>query len=204
MARAQSHVGRVRRNHTAVVLDDGTLYTFGMAALVNLGMEMRSSRHRRSAWRWRRGKGAKSRRSRAAKSHGRGLGRRHTVHVRSGGMVNLGMEIRSSRHRRSAWRWRRGKGASHVGRVRRITRPWSWTTAHCTRSVMAAMVNLGMEIRSSRHRRSAWNWTLRSSSALRSTEDALQRGRVGARVLLGRKRGPWRIRLARRCSCSSK
>ena len=37
VARAQSHVGRVRLYHTAVVLDDGTLYTFGMAAMVDLG-----------------------------------------------------------------------------------------------------------------------------------------------------------------------
>ena len=83
MARAQSHVGRVRRSHTAVVLDDGTLYTFGDGALVNLGMEMRAA----------------------------GI-----AEARGGGGV--------------------ARAQSHVGRVRRmVTRPWSWTTAHCTRSV---------------------------------------------------------------------
>ena len=133
-------------HHTAVVLDDGTLYTFGSGGMVNLGMEIGAAGIAEA----RGGGGVARAQSHVGRvrrtSHGRGLGRRHTARSVMAAMVDLGMEIGAAGIAEARGGGGVARAQSHVGRVRQITRPWSWTTAHCTRSVMANMVDLGMEI----------------------------------------------------------
>ena len=229
--------------HTAVVLDDGTLYTFGMAAMVDLGMEIGAAGIAEA----RGGGGVARAQSHVGRvrpiSHGRGLGRRHTVHVRWPLAQRWGHEARGGggKGRSVAWAIHTaglddgdtvlfGDGAG--------SKPGRDVADQGTTPLKRVEVEGGgiakLEGGPQSHVRSGailddgtlytfggggnvnWhgdgaagtpkrgNWTLRSSSGCVQQQMRCGLDAWGARVLLGRKRGPWRIRLGRRCSCSSK
>ena len=95
--------------HTAVVLDDGTLYTFGVAtwSLGHGDTQEQASPKRVEVEAWQ---------GRHVTSVACGditrpwSGRRHTVHVRCGNYGRLGHGDRQQQASPSAWRWRRGQG----------------------------------------------------------------------------------------------